>query len=152
MSLNVRPVDRHDRDAWLRMRMALWPEESGADLADEVDAFLRDPESSARFLSAVFVCEETPGRPAGFIEIFVRNYAEGCSGDTPHVEGWYVHPESRGRGVGRALMGAAETWARAHGFSELGSDTLLGNESSQGAHRKLGFEEIERTVHFRKPL
>jgi aminoglycoside 6'-N-acetyltransferase I len=150
--MNVRPVDRIDRDPWLRMRAALWPEESESELAAEIDCYLDDPASQTSFLSAVFISEDTMGEAAGFIELFVRNYAEGCSGSAPHVEGWYVNSELRGRGFGRALMHAAETWARANGFREIASDTTLSNELSRRAHRKLGFEEVERSVHFRKSL
>jgi aminoglycoside 6'-N-acetyltransferase I len=150
--VNVRPVDLTDRDAWLRMRAALWPEEPEVALGAEIDSFLGDPVTKIPILSAVFISEEEAGQAAGFIELFVRNYAEGCDGATPHIEAWYVNPEFRGRGLGRALIRAAETWARANGFREIASDTTADNELSQDAHRKLGFEEVERSVHFRKSL
>lgn len=150
--MHVRPIVPADRAGWLRMRAALWPDESATDLARQCDAFLAGAASDVSFLSAVMVGEVAPGELAGFIEIFVRNYAEGCAGATPYVEGWYVESPARGRGVGRALMHAAEGWARARGFGEIGSDTPLGNEVSQRAHRVLGFEEVERIVHFRKVL
>ena len=134
------------------MRTALWPEESENEIAAEIEGFLGDATQGVPFLSAVFIGEDMTGAAAGFIELFVRNYAEGCGGAVPHVEGWYVEPGFRGRGWGRALMRAAEEWARENGFSELASDTTIGNESSQRAHRKLGFEEVERSVHFRKSL
>jgi aminoglycoside 6'-N-acetyltransferase I len=132
------------------MREALWPGEP--ELASEIDAFLQGGEVQATDLSAVFVSETVSGQRTGFLELFVRNYAEGCVGPTPYVEGWYVEPAVRGSGVGRALVGAAEEWARQHGFSELASDTQLENEASQRAHEALGFEEVERIVHFRKAL
>ena len=58
----------------------------------------------------------------------------------------------RRSGAGRALMDAAEEWAREHGYAEIASDALLDNEVSHAAHRALGFEEVERSVHFRKAL
>jgi aminoglycoside 6'-N-acetyltransferase I len=150
--MRVRPVEPRDRDDWLRMRAALWPDEPAADHARQCDAFLRGGPAEASFLSAALVSEAEPGRLDGFVELFVRNYAEGCEGPTPHVEGWYVEPRSRGRGVGRALMRAAEAWAREKGFTEIASDTQLWNEASQRAHGALGFREVERVVHFRKAL
>jgi hypothetical protein len=39
-----------------------------------------------------------------------------------------------------------------NGYSELASDALLENELSHAAHRAVGFDEVERTVHFRKSL
>ena len=148
--MGVRPIQADDRDDWLRMREALWPGEP--DLASEVDTFLQGGEGQATDLSAVFVSETGSGQRTGFLELFVRNYAEGCAGPTPYVEGWYVEPAVRGSGIGRALVGAAEEWARQHGFSELASDTQLENEASQHAHEALGFEEVERIVIFRKAL
>jgi aminoglycoside 6'-N-acetyltransferase I len=57
-----------------------------------------------------------------------------------------VEPDVRGAGIGRMLMAAAERWARDRGYAELE------NRASHQAHRALGFEEVERTVHFRKAL
>ena len=69
-----------------------------------------------------------------------------------HIEGWYVEPTARGRNVGRALMHAAEEWARVRGFSELASDTEIGNEASLSAHERCGFQEVERRIKLRKSL
>src|SRR4051812_18001873 len=146
----VRPVNTSDRDIWLQMRAALWPEESETELGIEIDHFLGGSKSS--LLTAVFVNEDVDGLLTGFIELFIRNVAEGRNGVTPHVEGWYVGPDFRNRGVGRALMDAAETWARSRGFNELASDTTADNELSQRAHQRLGFEITERSFHFRKSL
>lgn len=134
------------------MRSALWPDEPEAELARQSDAFLQEHGSDATMLTEVFVSETAPGQITGFLELFVRNIAEGCVGRTPYVEGWYVDPPARGAGVGRALMNAAEVWARDHGYAVLGSDTEVDNEASQGAHRALGFAEVARIVHFRKAL
>ena len=145
----VRPVRAADRDEWFRMRSGLWPDESQSELVREGDAFL---DGKSLLLTEVFVSEDERGSLTGFLELFVRNYAEGCEGATPYVEGWYVIPSARGKGVGRALMRAAEAWSRDHGFHEMASDTWLDNQDSQRAHTALGFEEVERAVHFRKAL
>ncbi len=58
----------------------------------------------------------------------------------------------RRRGVGRALCEAFEAWARDRGCRELASDTWPENAASIAAHRRLGFEEVDRVVTFRKPL
>jgi GNAT superfamily N-acetyltransferase len=36
-----------------------------------------------------------------------------------HLEQLSVHPEHAGRGIGRALLGAACAWAKAHDYAEL---------------------------------
>ena len=145
----VRPLRSADRDQWFRMRTGLWPDESQPELAAEGGAFL---DGRSQLLTEVFVSEDERGSLIGFLELFVRNYAEGCAGATPYVEGWYVIPSARGKGVGRALMDAAEAWSRKNGYREIASDTWLDNLPSQRAHTALGFEEVERAVHFRKAL
>ncbi|HBY98328.1 MAG: GNAT family N-acetyltransferase [Ardenticatenaceae bacterium] len=149
--MRVRAVEVADRGEWLRMRGFLWPEAAEAEHAADIDAFLRGP-SEAELVLAVFVCERAPGGLCGFLELSVRSYAEGCTGAAPYVEGWYVDPDVRGQGIGRALMEAAEQWARERGYTELASDAELENRASHEAHRALGFEEVERAVHFRKAL
>ena len=58
----------------------------------------------------------------------------------------------RERGIGKALVHAAEEWARSQGLTEMASDTWLDNEVSIQAHLKMGYEEAERLVHFVKKL
>lgn len=134
------------------MLVCLYQGSTETDHAPSIDAYLAGRSIGRLVPSAVFAVERPGGGLAGFLEISVRNYAEGCTGDTPYIESWFVDRDLRGTGVGRALMGAAEQWAREQGYSELGSDTLLENHVSQAAHRALGFAEVERTVHFRKAL
>jgi len=63
-----------------------------------------------------------------------------------------VEPEHRRCGVGRALVAAAEAWARSQGCTEMASDAQLDNRVSLEAHEALGFEVVDRCVHFRKRL
>jgi aminoglycoside 6'-N-acetyltransferase I len=69
-----------------------------------------------------------------------------------YIEGWWVDPDLRRRGVGASLIAAAEDWARSLGVTEMASDSELGNEEGQAAHHALGYQEVERTVCFRKQL
>jgi aminoglycoside 6'-N-acetyltransferase I len=101
----------------------------------------------------VWVAEDASGRLLGFVELSLRPYAEGCaSSPVPYIEAWYVTAEARHTGVGRALVEAAENWARLRGFTEMGSDALLENDASHAAHQALGFEKVERIVCYRKSL
>ncbi|APD08781.1 MULTISPECIES: aminoglycoside 6'-N-acetyltransferase [Thermus] len=142
--MRIRPLRREELADYLALRVQLWPE--GGDEAEEVEALLRDPQAMA------FVAE-AEGRLVGFVEVSLRPYAEGCeTRPVGYLEGWYVLPSWRRRGVGRALVEAAEAWARAKGCREMASDAALANLLGQEAHRHLGYEEVERIVCFRKPL
>lgn len=143
----VRPVARGDRAAWAEMRAALWPDYTVAAHAAEIDRLLAAGPSER---STNFVAEAPSGALLGFVEMSVRGYAEECVTDrVGFVEGWYVVPEARGQGVGRALIAAGIAWARGLGCTEFASDALIDNHVSHAAHQALGFEEVVRIVCFR---
>ena len=145
--MTVRLLEESDIPQWTQLRSELWSNESHAELDVEGRASLMaDPPL------IVFVAAEGE-KLAGFLEMDLRSYAEGCaSTPVPYVEGWYVAPDWRRRGVGGALMSAAEQWSRERGYTELGSDTEDLNRLSRDAHAALGFEEVETLVVFRKAL
>jgi len=68
------------------------------------------------------------------------------------LEGIYVKPAYRRRGIARALCERVAAWARKLGASELASDALLDNTDSHAMHRALGFTETQRVVFFRRTL
>jgi aminoglycoside 6'-N-acetyltransferase I len=63
----------------------------------------------ARDDATVFVAERDDGSVCGFVEAGTRPYVDGCdSSPVGYIEAWYVDPDSRRAGVGRALLNAAE--------------------------------------------
>jgi aminoglycoside 6'-N-acetyltransferase I len=103
--------------------------------------------------NAVFVAVG-PGRQLhGFVEVSMRLMAEGCnSSPIGYLEGWYVQPESRRKGIGRALVRKAEAWALASGCKEMASDAEFANKLGRTAHEGLGYAEVEVLAHYRKSL
>lgn len=145
----IRRATTGDAGAWTEMRQRLWPDESDGHTRD-VDAYFR---GAAAMPLEVLVAVDDADRPIGFVELSIRSYAEGCeSSRVAFLEGWYVEPDWRGRGVGAALVRAAEGWGRSQGCSEFGSDAEIANTASHAAHRALGFSEVARIVSFRKDL
>ena len=143
----IRQLETADIPRWIELREKLWPDQPLAELEEEGRAALE-----AESPLTVFVAEED-GKLVGFLELDLRSYGEGCtSSPVPYVEGWYVETGWRRRGLGGALMQAAEEWSRARGYTELGSDTEVFNRLSRDAHAALGFEEVETLVVFRKAL
>lgn len=131
------------------MRAALWPDDLDEHRVAAERFFAGHRHEPAEVLLAV----DDDGRPLGFVELSIRNIVDSCSTDrVAYLEGWYVDPAVRRRGVGAALIAGAERWAVAQGCKEFGSDSLVDNEASHLAHRALGFEETGRVVNFRKDL
>ncbi len=147
MNLKIRLATGEDKPEWLRMRLLLWPEVESADLLSEMERILADP------LTPVFVLERPEGGLGGFLEASTRKYAEGCvTAPVGYIEGWFIDEDLRGSGYGHQLVRAAEDWARSQGLKEMGSDTWLENEVSIRAHLAMGYEEVERLIHFAKTL
>jgi aminoglycoside 6'-N-acetyltransferase I len=98
--------------------------------------------------------ERQPRKSAlGFLEVRLREYAEGASSSpVGFLEGWYVVEEVRKQGVGRKLVEAGEQWARSMGCTEMGSNTEIWRTGSMEAHLSLGYTEVERDVNFLKKL
>ena len=149
--MDIRPVEQRDRAEWARMRSQLY---SDPDIQEIDDWFEAADSGGTTFVGiAVLVADRGDGSLAGFVEIGSRPYAEGCA-TTPaaYLEGWYVDPDVRRRGLGKRLIEAAEAWALSQGYAEIASDTVIENEISLGAHLALGYEEVERLICFRKRL
>src|SRR5215204_5005562 len=145
----VRRAMHTDSASWLRMREALWAEE-GSGHALEIQHYF---EGKLENPLEVLVAVDGFGELIGLAELSIRRYAEGCVTDrVAFLEGWYVDQQHRRRGVGAALIAAAEAWGRKQGCTEFASDALLDNELGAAAHRAVGFEEVERIRCFRKSL
>jgi len=129
------------------MSVTLFPEYPAEDLAKGMREFRARPDGE------VFVIDRGNGSLAGFVEAGSRPYAEGCdTSPVGYVEAWYVDDDLRRQGYGRALLQAAEDWARSQGYREMASDALIDNETSHRAHEASGYAEVERIVTFRKAL
>ena len=147
MSYTIRKATCEDKPEWLQMRQCLWPDAPLDYLEYDQDEVLADPEQ------AVFVASRADGKLVAFIEASLREYAEGCeTSPVGYIEAWYVDENIRGQKLGREIMITAEDWARKKGCTEMGSDTWPENEASINAHKKVGYYEVERLVHFLKRL
>ena len=147
---DVRPATPSDKQAWLGMRRALWPEDEGDSHQREIDEFFA---GTLKMPLEVLLAFDERGNAIGFAELSIRPYAEDCVTDrVAYLEGWYVVSDARRQGVGRALIVAAESWAKTQGCTEFGSDALLDNHASAAAHRAVGFTETVQIRCFRKTL
>lgn len=142
----VREIAPPDRDIWLAMYRTLFTGQNDPALLKEIDRIYAAPDATA-FLA--FAGDQ----PVGFAEYALRPHANGChSKPVPFLEGVWVDPTCRLQGVGAALIAHLAEYAKAQGFDEMGSDVEIGNTASQTVHLRLGFEETERVVCYRKDL
>jgi aminoglycoside 6'-N-acetyltransferase I len=150
--MHVRLGSPADAEIVAPLLLALWPDGTLAEHREEARAILAGTPPST--LPLVVIVAKVDGVVVGFIELGLRSHADGCDTRQPvgFVEGWYVEPAQRCVGVGRALMRAAEDWARSQGCREMASDTWIDHESSQRAHEALGFEVVDRCVNYKKRL
>jgi len=148
-NLRIERCSSLDQPGWLDMRLALWTDASADEHRGYMAISLAQPE---RFLQLMMYDEKR--QPVGFIEGSIRSdYVNGTeSSPVGFVEGVYVVPAWRRKGIARELYAAIGDWARARGCRELASDALVDNEVSQRAHLALGFRETERVVYFTRIL
>jgi aminoglycoside 6'-N-acetyltransferase I len=145
----VRAAQPRDIGDWVRMRTALWPD-GAEDHQRSADRFFAGHRHEP---AEVLLAFDESGHAMGFAELSIRNIVDSCDTDrVAYLEGWYVEPPVRRRGVGAALIAGAELWARQQGCTEFGSDSRIEDESSHLAHVALGFAETGRVVNFRKDL
>src|SRR6476469_5570571 len=98
------------------MSKALFPTDHDEDHTIDMAAFLERPDT------AVFIAVRPDGSPCGYVEAGARSIADGCStSPVGYVEAWYVDPDVRREGYGRALLEAAEAWAVEQGYHEMAS-------------------------------
>lgn len=152
MKARIRLASLGDLDQLAELRQELWPDPAPEKVARELRAMLAGEPVTT--LPLVIFVAELDSALVGFIEVDLRSHADGCDPRVPvgFIEGWFVRETHRRQGVGAQLVAAAEEWARGKGCAEMASDTWIDNESSQRVHEALGFEVVDRCVHYRKTL
>jgi len=63
-----------------------------------------------------------------------------------------VHEDARGRGVGRALVSAAEDWARERGYTMVSVRSNVIRRDAHEFYKGLGYEPTKSQFKFRKKL
>ncbi|MEO5807063.1 aminoglycoside 6'-N-acetyltransferase [Devosia sp.] len=148
--ITVAPATRADADVWLELRLALWPgEDRRNEFIGEISQMLADAGDTVTFIA----WDDRAGA-VGFVEAGLRHdFVNGCeTSPVAFLEGVYVSPAYRRRGVAGLLVDTVADWGRQRGCAEFASDALLDNTQSHAMHHALGFQETQRVVYFRKVL
>ena len=146
MDVLIREIHKSDRDMWLGMYRQLFPNNSDDALIAEMERIFKSGKRSA-YVALI------DDMSVGFAEYALRDYANGChSQPVPFLEGIWIDTDYRGQGIAKSLVSYLEQKARMAGFREFGSDVELSNYPSQLMHERLGFEQTEKVIFYRKVL
>jgi RimJ/RimL family protein N-acetyltransferase len=141
-AVRIRPAVPGDAGQLAELASAVASEEEGWLLAD---ARWRSAGEERRYIralqrhpdAALFVAEDEVGRLVGRLSLMRDPHPSSA-----HVAdlGLMVAAAHRRRGVGSALMQAAESWARRAGVSKLELHVFPHNEPAIALYEKLGYE------------
>ncbi|MCQ2010293.1 MAG: aminoglycoside 6'-N-acetyltransferase [Sporolactobacillus sp.] len=134
-------------DALVDLELELWPH-------DTRDQLLEKTQEQLHSADHVFYMIKQERSFIAFIHTSIRKgYVErAAASPTGYIEGIYVKPDFRRKGVAQNLVEAAELWAKAKGCKQIGSDTELSNQPGYSFHIEAGFHEANRTISFIKDL
>lgn len=132
------PVDEKNRKMWAELCVSLWRSSTEEEL-------LAEWESGALPHEFLYLDQ---GKAVAFISLSIRrDYVEGAEfSPAGYLEGIYVKPEYRRRGIAKTLIAFAKEWCAAAGCRELASDCELHNTASALFHEQVGFQEENRII------
>lgn len=136
---------------WAGMRQALWEDHTEEKDRRQFQEYLARRQAGEA-LSYFAVSDN--GDYTGFLDAALRvDHVDGVEHSPVwYVEGIFVVPEERGKGVGRFLCSVLERYARAQGYMMIASDCELDDCESEAFHKAVGFVEAIRSIHLTKSL
>ena len=110
---------------------------------------LRRHLSSPSPTEGLLVAQDPAGRRLGFV--FVESLRDYFGGESHgHVGILAVAAEAEGRGAGRALLEAAEDWARIRGYGFVTLNVFERNRRARQVYERAGY--AAETLRYRKAL
>jgi len=132
----------------LQMSLKLWTDYEKEELISQLK------QTTQQKKNKIYLAKAADGKRIGFSIFSLRtDYVEGADqSPTGYLEGIFVEPDHRGDGIAREFIKMGESWCKAHGCTQMGSDTWLTHKESRAFHKKVGFWEEEEIVHFLKDI
>ncbi len=94
--------------------------------------------------AAVFVAEDCHGGCLGFASVARKRHFSGEA--QAYVGELAVAADAEGKGIGRMLMQAVETWAAERDYRCITLETGAANEQARGFYQHLGYQEESVTL------
>ena len=114
--------------------------------ATELGARLERLLTSSR--DVVLVAESAAGEVVGWLHGAEQELLE--SERRCEILGLVIDPEHRGRGIGRRLVGAVETWARERGLEQMAVRSNVVRTESHPFYERLGYARAKTQHAYRK--
>lgn len=141
--MTIRPARPEDAPAIAGLVTQLGYEAAPREVAERLERILSRRDQR-------FIVAESDGRVMGWVHVEAAESVD--TGVFAHVAGLVVDRAHRRHGVGAALMGAAEAWARQQGCPVI---RLRSSSTRTPAHRfyeGLGYANVKTQYSFVKPL
>lgn len=128
-----------------KLAVQMWQNDTEEELVEEFENVIKNAESAVFIVS----CDD---KKVGFAQCQLRHdYVEGTkTSPVGYLEGIFIVQKYRKQGYAKMLLSKCEEWAKEQGCVEFASDCELENEESLAFHRKMGFEEVNRIICFKK--
>lgn len=147
-AFTIRPATPDDWDAMVALQRESALHHATVDPGRWRAQSLEEAQTSRRHWNAArpsddVLLAEADGTVIGMIELYLNRPRDLGSARTPRVEadlGISVTNAWRGRGVGTALLEAAEAWGRARGAKRMILDVSAANTGAQRLYERLGYE------------
>jgi aminoglycoside 6'-N-acetyltransferase I len=145
--MRIRQADMKDVPVLAELACLLWPSHRIEEMREEMTEIFSKPD-------AAFFLAIAEARAVGFAQCQLRHdYVEGTENSpVGYLEGIYVMPGHRHRGIAKQLLHACESWAKSRNCTEFASDCELTNGESLQFHLNVGFAEANRIICFVKKL
>lgn len=145
--LKIIKVEEIHLDELTKMAIDLWPNNDFNELRHEIILMMKGDKD-------IFLLSSINESIVGFIHMSIRtDYVEGAnSSPVGFVEGIYIKPMYRFKGIARELVSKGEEWAKSMGCTQIGSDIEMNNLDSYKFHQNIGFKEANRIICFIKDI
>ncbi len=144
MSLNIRTIQPADNPIIARIVRTAMIEFDAA----EKGTIFADPTLDTMFENyqtenAIYYVAEWNGEVVGGAGI---RKLEGTAEAICELQRMFLKPETRGKGIGRALMEKCMNFAKAANYTACYLETLPKLSSAVSMYRKFGFEELDKAL------
>jgi ribosomal protein S18 acetylase RimI-like enzyme len=118
------------------------------EVVEAESAVLEDALRSGDGHAALLVAETGSEEPGGYL--YVHSQTDYFGRTHAHIGILAVSSAAEGRGAGRALITAAEEWARAEALDLITLNVFASNHRARSVYERLGY--APETLHYGKPL